>query len=146
MLKLRLRGGSPPFIRATLAVPGISSPTGGNPDRCDLIASLHPPPAALRLFAYRLRPLSRRAYGDYPAALAGDQQESKRKHHPFGWCFFLVDDIGILRSSATPAYCRMTLPYFAAPLLRESADLPCGLLPASQEAALSCLQILAFER
>ena len=26
--KLRLRGGSPPFIRATLAVPGISSPAG----------------------------------------------------------------------------------------------------------------------
>ena len=36
-------------------MPEISLPAGRNSDRCDLIASLHPPPAALRLFAYRLR-------------------------------------------------------------------------------------------
>ena len=40
---------------ATLAVPEISLPFGRNSDRCDLIASLYPPLAALRLFAYRLR-------------------------------------------------------------------------------------------
>ena len=93
--KLRLWGGNSAFTWATLAVPGISSPAGGNPDRCDLIASLPPPPAALRLFAYRLRPLSRRAYGDYPVALVGNQQEAKRKHHPFGWCFFLAPPVGL---------------------------------------------------
>ena len=93
--KLRMYGRSSEHTQPTLAVPGISSPAGGNPDRCDLIASLHPPPAALRLFAYRLRPLSRRAYGDYPAASAGDQQESKRKHHPFGWCFSLAPPVGL---------------------------------------------------
>ena len=63
--KLRMYGRSSEHTQPTLAVPGISSPAGGNPDRCDLIASLHPPPAALRLFAYRLRPLSRRAQGCY---------------------------------------------------------------------------------
>ena len=47
-VKLHTCGGSFPFIQSTLAVPGISLPGGGNPDRCDLIA-------------YRLRPLSRRA-------------------------------------------------------------------------------------
>jgi len=36
-------------------VPEISLPYGRNSDRCDLIALLLPPPAALRLFAYRLR-------------------------------------------------------------------------------------------
>ena len=29
------------------------------------------------------------------AASAGDQQESKRKHHPFGWCFFLAPPVGL---------------------------------------------------
>ena len=194
-IKLRLCGGNSPYVWTTLAVPGISSPGGGNPDRCDLIASLHPPPAALRLFAYRLRPLSRRAQGCYrphrleinkkqkentiqmdgvsfwlpllgsnqrhcgrrnsrctsefrahpidscgardffacrrksrplrphrlassatggasalrlptspaqststrllSAASAGDQQETKRKHHPNGWCFFLAPPVGL---------------------------------------------------
>ena len=94
-IKLRLLCEIPPCIQPTLAVPGISLPGGGNPDRCDLIASLHPPPAALRLFAYRLRSLSRRAYGDYPVASAGDQQEAKRKHHPNGWCFFLAPPVGL---------------------------------------------------